>query len=546
MQAVNLIYFAQLVSLVGSGFLANDMGRAVGDTNSTVWYTSCITILTAVLNPPIGQAADYWGRKTILVFLPLTGVAGSIIISRAYSSGTIIAGFAILGANYGCQSLSLAVMSEILPRDNRPMAQAVGNISSGIGAILAIFMGGGLLQDGNIDNYRIFWYITAGIYAIASLGCFIGYSPPPRELQVTLTTSQKLKRLDWGGYALLGPALILFCIALSWSQNPYSWDSVNILAPFLIGAVLLIVFIIYELRFKRDGMLNIDLWQHRNFGIAMFIIFVEGIAFIAANSYFAFQVSLVYDASLLSAGGNFALMFVATSIFSPLFGSWSSKRKVLRIPLIIGALLLLVFFILLATSTIDTPRYAFWVYTIVGGTGLGSLLPLSMAASQFATPPELIALTSSMMICVRSLGGSIGLAINNAVIHSALDKELPKVAAAALPLGLPASSLGDLIQALASQNKQAIATVPGITPQIAEAVVRGMKKAYVVAFRNSWIVSAAFSALLVITCLFIKEQADEFDKRIDAPVESGSEGFHDEEKNREAAVEVSHEENSKR
>jgi hypothetical protein len=382
------------------------------------------------------------------------------------------------------------------------MAQAVGNISSGIGAILSIFMGGGLLQDGNIDNYRIFWYITAGIYVIASLGCFIGYNPPPRELQVTLTTSQKLKRLDWGGYALFGPALILFCIALSWSQNPYSWDSVNILAPFIIGVVSLIVFIIYELRFKRDGMLNIDLWQHRNFGIAMFVIFVEGIAFIAANSYFAFQVSLVYDASLLSAGGNFALMFVITSVFSLLFGLWSSKRKVLRLPLITGALLLLVFFILLATSTINTPRYAFWVYTIVGGTGLGSLLPLSMVASQFATPPELIALTSSMMICVRSLGGSIGLAINNAVIHNALDKELPKkIAAAALPLGLPASSLGDLIQALASQNKHAVAAVPGITPQIAQAAVGGMKRAYVIAFRKSWIVSAAFSAILVISKL---------------------------------------------
>ncbi|KAF4339929.1 drug facilitator PEP5 [Fusarium beomiforme] len=544
--AVNLIYFAQLVSLVGSGFLANYMGQSVGDTKSTVWYTSCITILTVVLNPPIGQAADYWGRKTILVFLPLTGVAGSIIISRAHSSGTLIAGFAILGVNYGCQSLSLAVMSEILPRDHRPMAQAVGNISSGVGAIVSLFMGAGLLQDGKIENYRIFWYITAGIYAIASLGCFIGYNPPPRDLQLSLTTSQKLKRLDWGGYALFGPALVLFCIALSWSQNPYSWDSVNILAPFIIGIVALIVFIIYELRFKRDGMLNYDLWQHRNFGIAMFVIFVEGIAFIAANSYFAFQVSLVYDASLLSAGGNFALMFVTTSVFSPLFGLWSSKRKVLRLPLIIGALLLLVFFILLAASNIDTPRYAFWIYPIVSGIGLGSLLPLSMVASQFATPPELIALTSSMMICVRSLGGSIGLAINNAVIHNALDKELAKkIAAATLPLGLPSSSLPELIQALASQNRQAVAAVPGITPQIAQAAVGGMKRAYVIAFRNSWIVSAAFCAILLIACVFVKEQADEFDKRIDAPVESGPESLEDEEKKREATVEVSHEENSK-
>jgi len=122
-----------------------------------------------------------------------------------------------------------------------------------------------------------------------------------------------------------------------------------------------------------------------------------------------------------------------------------------------------------------------------------------MVASQFATPPELIALTSSMMICVRSLGGSIGLAINNAVIHNALDKELAKkIAAATLPLGLPSSSIPEIVQALASQNRQAVAAVPGITPQIAQAAVRGMKRAYVIAFRNSWIVSAAFCAILLI------------------------------------------------
>jgi len=122
-----------------------------------------------------------------------------------------------------------------------------------------------------------------------------------------------------------------------------------------------------------------------------------------------------------------------------------------------------------------------------------------MVSAQFATTPELIALTSALMTSIRSLGGSIGLAINNAVLHNALDKELPKkIAEAALPLGLPASSLPALIQGLASQNKQAVAAVPGLTPEIAQAAVLGMKKAYLIAFRNAWIVSASFCSLLLI------------------------------------------------
>ncbi|KAL9561724.1 hypothetical protein ACKAV7_014116 [Fusarium commune] len=542
--AVNMIYLAQLASLVGSGLLANSMGQAVGDTKQTVWYSSCITILTVVLNPPIGQAADYWGRKIILVVLPLTGVAGSIIVSRAQSSGTLIAGFAILGLNFGCQSLSIAVMSEILPRQYRPMGQAAGSVSSALGAIIALLIGGGLLQHGNISNYRIFWYIIAGLYALASLGCFIGYNPPPRDLQASLDVSQKLKSLDWGGYALFTPALVLFCISLSWSQNPYSWDSAQILAPFIIGIVALIIFIFYEWRFKKYGMLHHELWRHRNFALSLFVIFVEGIAFLSANSYFAFQISLIYDVGFLSVGANFSILFITALVFSPLFGLWSSKRKTLRPPLILGAVFILAFFILLATSKIDTPRYAFWIYPILPGVGLSSIVTLSMVSAQLATTPELIALTSALMTSIRSLGGSVGLAINNAVLNSALEKELPKkVAAATLPLGLPSSSLPALIKALASQNKEAVAAVPGITSEIAQAAVEGMKRGYLVAFQNAWTVAASFCGLLVISCFFIKEQESEFDARIDAPVESGPDTL-GEEKQCEARVEVSHKENT--
>ncbi|KAM6508348.1 hypothetical protein FALCPG4_018221 [Fusarium falciforme] len=81
--AINLIYLAQLSSVIGSGFLAQSMSQVVGGTGQTVWYSSCITIVTVALNPPISQAADYCGRKPILVLLSLAGVVGCIIVSRA-------------------------------------------------------------------------------------------------------------------------------------------------------------------------------------------------------------------------------------------------------------------------------------------------------------------------------------------------------------------------------------------------------------------------------------------------------------------------------
>ncbi|UPK92886.1 hypothetical protein LCI18_003821 [Fusarium solani-melongenae] len=555
--AINLIYLAQLSSVIGSGFLAQSMSQAVGGTGQTVWYSSCITIMTVALNPPISQAADYWGRKPILVLLSLVGAAGSIVVSRAQNSGTLITGFAILGLNFGCQSVLLAVLSEVLPRRYRPMGQASASGAASVGATIGLLMGGGLLQHGHISNYRIYWYIEAGLYAVAAIGCLIGYNPPPRELQVSLNSYEKLKRLDWVGYSLFAPGLTLFSMALAWSDNPYTWDSANILGPFIIGVMAIILFIVYEWRFKKDGILHRDLWHHRNTAVSLFIIFVEGLAFFAANSYFAFEITLIYDVNILSAGTNFAIMFLTGFVFSPLFGLWSSKRRSMRAPLVAGCVFLLLFFILLATVDMDTPRYAFWIFPVLSGIALVSIVPLSMVSAQLATSPELITLVSALITTVRSLGGALGLAINNAVLTSTLEKELPKkVSAAALPLGLPPSSLPALIDGLASQRRDAVAAVPGMSSEIAQAAVEAMKRAYLVAFRNAWIVSATFCGLLVISACFVKDQRDEFDTRIDAPVDAvlvglqGNEGSslgmgEPVEKQGYQEAQVSHEENTR-
>lgn len=480
------------------------MAEAVGGTDKTVCYSSCITIMTVALNPPLSQVADYWGRKPILIASCIAGVVGSIVVARAQSSGMIIAGFAVLGLGFGCQSVALAVLSEVLPRVYRPIGQASSSIAASSGGIIGLLMGGGLLRHGNLSNYRTFWYVEAGFYALAAIGCYIGYNPPPRELQASLGTSEKIRRLDWVGYLLFPPALVLFSMALAWSNNPYTWSSANILAPFIISVVAMALFGIYECRFTTDGMLHHGLWRDRNFGVSLLVITVEGLSFFAANSYFAYEVTVIYNASILSAATNFAIVFFTGLVASPVFGLWSSKRKSLRWPLVVGGIVLLLFFILLAIVRVDTPRYAFWILPVLPGLALASIVPLTMVSAQFAvSSPELVALASALMTTARSLGGAIGLAINNAVVNSALNKQLSqKISAAVLPLGLPSSSLSALITVLSSSQSQDAAMeleeVPGATSEIVQAAVIAMKRAYLAAFRNAWIVSAAFCAVMVI------------------------------------------------
>jgi hypothetical protein len=58
------------------------------------------------------------------------------------------------------------------------------------------------------------------------------YTPPLRELQTELSLKEKLNRLDWIGYALLGSGLVLFMIALFWAQNPCECNAaITLLSP---------------------------------------------------------------------------------------------------------------------------------------------------------------------------------------------------------------------------------------------------------------------------------------------------------------------------
>ena len=521
--------------LIGSGFFAQSLGQLFGGSDRTVWLSTSINILTTALCPPVSQAADYWGRKWFLIGSQTCGLAGSIIISRAQSMDTIIGGFIVIGICSGTQSLSFAVVSEVLPRRYRPFAQTSLNLTSGLAAIIVICMGGSLVRVDK-DNYRNFFYLVAAIFGAATIAVIICYNPPPRELQESLSTSEKLRRLDWVGYLLLTPGLVLFCIALAWSQNPYHWNGPHILAPFIIGVILLAAFCLYEWHFKNDGMAHHDLFKSRNFPIALITIFDEGLVFFAVNTYYTFEVSIFRNTDLLDSGLHFMIMFLATSMSAIIVAQISKRYKLVRWPLFSGFLCLLLFFIIMATVTPRSNPNGFWAYGIISGVGLGFLLPLIVVAGQLSTTAELISIGTGLIMSTRALGATVGLAINNAIFNSALSKNIPaKIAEATLPLGLPPTSLPALIPALLADDQDALMNIPGITSEILSSAGIGLVDAYYTAFRNVWIAAACFVVPGIIgeTCIsrhhmnsaditaawFSFDPKKEFNDHIDAPAE---------------------------
>jgi hypothetical protein len=397
------------------------------------------------------------------------------------------------------QPLLHAVVSEVLPRKQRPFAQATVTGSAGIGAFIGVCMGGTLLRHGDLQNYRIYLYVTAGVFFLAALGLALFYNPPSRELQASLSTGQKVRALNWVSYVLFTPGLVLFCIGLSWSRNPYPWTDPRVLATFLIGVALIAAFFVYEWRFKSDGILNHEFFHNRNFALALLTIFAEGVAFFSFNAYFSFEIGVRTGSDLFMAALPLGVTFLASLVFAYAVGLYSSKSKQLRAPITIGFTFILSFFVTMAVTYSKNIQPAYWGLAVILGAGSGIILPLVMVVAQLSTPADLISMASALVIATRSLGGTVGLAINNALFNSALATEIPsRIAAATLPLGLPATSLPLLIGALTSHNISLLEKVPGATPEIIGAAGAALTDAYGVAFRNCWIAASCFIALAVI------------------------------------------------
>jgi FtsH-binding integral membrane protein len=390
----------------------------VGGSADTIWLASSLTILTVVLCPPVSEAADYWGRRWFLIGLTLCGAIGCIIVARANSMSMAIAGEVVAGISFGAQSLLHAVASEVVPRKYRPVAQGAVNVASCCGGVTALLVGGAMTRNNNPEGFRNYWYLATAVYVLAAVLCFILYNPPPQKAQLAFTNAEKLGKLDWIGYVLLASGLVLFCVALSWSQNPYSWTDAHILATFLIGIALIIGLGVYEWKYKKDGMFHHGLFSRGwNFVIALVAVFVEGLVFFAANNYFAFEVNVLYETDPLRVGVRYSIMFIVYAISTFLAGAYCSRTKTIRLPTVIAFISFIIFNICMATTNASSSN-AVWGYPIFLGIGLGICLCALMSVAQLSTPPELISITSGLMISMRSLGGSVGLAICKSATYS--------------------------------------------------------------------------------------------------------------------------------
>lgn len=160
------------------------------------------------------------------------------------------------------------------------------------------------------------------------------------------------------------------------------------------------------------------------------------------------------------------------------------------------------------------------MFAALAGIGFGSPLILVITGVQLSTPHSLIATATAVTTSSRAVAATVFTAIYAATLTTGLTSKIPNyVAEAGAKAGLPASSIPAFVGALATNDPDALAAVPGISPAIIGLGVAALQQAFADSLRTIYIIAVPFGVLACIACCFLGDMRKTMNYRVDAPVE---------------------------
>jgi EmrB/QacA subfamily drug resistance transporter len=379
-------------------------------TSELQWFIDSYSLVFAAMLLPAGLLGDRYGRKRFLIFaLLLFGVA-SIACAYSSSSNTLIVSRAVagLGAAF-ILPLSISVIPVLFSEEERQRAITVVMGMMMIAYPIGPILGGWLLTH--------FWWGSVFLINVPVIAGAIAMV----ALLMPESRSVDRPRLDIAGAIVSSLGLTALTYGLI-EAGEKGWGDARALVAMVAGAAALIAFVRLERGIMRRpaGRPLVDLSLFRSPGFTWGTVLATMVSFSMFGLLFAvptyYQAIVGVDAlgaglRLLPMIGGLIVGAVAADRVARLAGA--------KITVAIGFALLATGLLLGSLTRVGT-SYGFaalWV-TIMGG-GLGFALPAAMDAALGALSAERSGVGSALIMALRQVGGTFGVAILGSILSAA-------------------------------------------------------------------------------------------------------------------------------
>ncbi|TFE03656.1 MDR family MFS transporter [Jeotgalibacillus sp. R-1-5s-1] len=427
------------------------------------WVFSSYLLMSTVTVLLYGKLSDLFGRKPVMTLGMSLFLIGSILCGFAESMEWLIAFRFIQGLGAGAVlPIATTIVGDIYTKEERAKIQGYLSSVWGISAVMGPAIGGLLVET--VGWQYVFWVnIPLGLLSLTGLWLFLKED-----------VEKNRSPIDYKGAILLTLALTFFLYLLVEGGVSVSWTSVQAIVILLLAALLLVWFVLHELKVE-DPMMPFSIWQNRAIFIANAASLMTGVLLIGISSYLPAFVTGVMEEDARTAGFTLTAMSIGWPIAATIAGRLLIKIGYYKTSLIGGAALILgtLLFVLMK------PEYGPWwaaMSSFFVGVGMGLTTTSFIVSIQSAVPWNLRGAATAANMFMRNLGSTIGVALLGGVLNASIQRSFTADETDELN-GLGVEAVNSLLE-----EEQRNTLDPDVLAGLQEAMTGGLSTVYLIVF----------------------------------------------------------------
>lgn len=402
------ICFLLMMVAVDQTVVGTALPTVVADLKGFELYAWVATsyLLTSVITIPVfGRLGDYYGRKPFVIASIIIFTLGSMACGLSSTMIQLVIARGVQGVGGGMLiGTAFACVPDLFPEPRTRLRWAVLLSSSfGIANAFGPTLGGFLTQ---YAGWRSVFFVNLP-FGLISLYFVVRYLPHIRHIQGTRI------RLDWPGALLI--ALVLVSLQLFVGRITRQGPDLQVLFLALACAGLLVALVKWE-RYFPQPVLPPEIFRHKGLVALFFLSFFTGFM----------MFGLLYFLPLLLQGG-FGLdpqqvgMLITPMVVCITVGSLINARIVILLSRP-NWILYAGFACLTSAATgfilidVTTPRSIVFAVMMLGGIGLGFIMPNLTIFVQELAGRTLLGISTAVLQSFRMIGGMLGTTIVGALV----------------------------------------------------------------------------------------------------------------------------------
>lgn len=382
--------------------LSRELGAS---TRELQWIVDAYLLVFTGLLLAAGGIGDRFGRRLSLIVGLLVFAATSAYAGSADTAGSLIFGRALMGIGAAfIFPATLAIIANVFA-DPKERAAAIGvwSATSGVAVAAGPIVGGWLLESywwGSV------FFVNLPVAAIAILATVV---------LVPESKDRETPALDHGGLVLsivaIGALVFTIIEAPEWG-----WADGRTIAGFVLAAVLLATFVVWELR-STHPMLPVRIFRNLRFSAASVAVTSAFFALFGFIFLITQYFQLIRGYGPLEAGLRtipVAVAIAVASVLSPKFVDRFGTTRVVSL----GLLSMSVGFVWVSAASVATPYLEIVGQMLFLGAGLGMTTAPATESIMGSLSADKAGIGSAVNDTTRELGGTLGVAIIGSVFSS--------------------------------------------------------------------------------------------------------------------------------